>query len=467
MFRVGAGRPSVPSRFENRDITPEVGFKVAGNKILLGNDGWYEIQSAITYRTLYEGGRSAVVDPGVYNIINHTTGQRFENIVVSGTTSLRVSGESGTSRPKSADSGSQSNDGIDQSNSVAAQYGAGAPADFFNSQEPVDFSVNLSLTSMPPGVYSGEGGEQPINLWASVTASELGDRPLDGTLDVTVTPEADWGDVMIDAANTSATAGILATPAGPKTVAATVALMFASEMAKSVDVEYALAENPTENDNAGRDPEPGSFSKTWGLDSSPVSVSTDSHGVTTQSYPSGSVAVISRNPDGSVDIEISKPGITDSGKNGRVGVSIQQSADGVITGVERFSRESFDAPQPSTGVEKKEKSDSVDTDTNNPHPPVWGKPPEDDEPTPTQNPHPPEYEKPTSNPHPPIYDGGDGPADLEDTQTTVTSTLSEDSPTRNPHPPVYNSDGPSEPSDSPSGGQSNRSDEAPTRSPHP
>lgn len=46
------------------------------------DDGWYQVQNAADYSTLCEGGRSCHVAPGVYIVINHTTGQRYENVSV-------------------------------------------------------------------------------------------------------------------------------------------------------------------------------------------------------------------------------------------------------------------------------------------------------------------------------------------------------------------------------------------------
>lgn len=55
---------------------------VSGNTISWPSNGWYEVQYASSYNTVSEGGRSATLDPGIYNVINHTTGERFENIHV-------------------------------------------------------------------------------------------------------------------------------------------------------------------------------------------------------------------------------------------------------------------------------------------------------------------------------------------------------------------------------------------------
>lgn len=58
------------------------GVQVDGNTISWPVDGWYEVQSATSYNTMSEGGRSATLPAGSYNVINHTTGERFENVSV-------------------------------------------------------------------------------------------------------------------------------------------------------------------------------------------------------------------------------------------------------------------------------------------------------------------------------------------------------------------------------------------------
>ena len=55
---------------------------VNGNLISWPNDGWYQVQTADGNESICNGGRSCTVDPGVYLVINHETGQRFTNIEV-------------------------------------------------------------------------------------------------------------------------------------------------------------------------------------------------------------------------------------------------------------------------------------------------------------------------------------------------------------------------------------------------
>lgn len=57
---------------------------VTGNTISWADDGWYQVQTSADYQSVCEGGRSCDVEPGTYRVINHTTGMRYENIVVTG-----------------------------------------------------------------------------------------------------------------------------------------------------------------------------------------------------------------------------------------------------------------------------------------------------------------------------------------------------------------------------------------------
>jgi len=71
-------------RFENVAVTNSstTGFQVEGNTISWADDGWYQLQRADTYQTVCEGGTSCVVAPGSYVLINHTSGQRFTQVRV-------------------------------------------------------------------------------------------------------------------------------------------------------------------------------------------------------------------------------------------------------------------------------------------------------------------------------------------------------------------------------------------------
>jgi len=55
---------------------------VANGLISWPDDGWYQVQSATSLVTICEGGTSCNVHPGTYNVINLSTGQRHDNVVV-------------------------------------------------------------------------------------------------------------------------------------------------------------------------------------------------------------------------------------------------------------------------------------------------------------------------------------------------------------------------------------------------
>ncbi len=57
---------------------------VVGNTIEWRDDGWYQVLNATNYEALCEGGRSCTVANGTYILINHTTGDRDNNVTVNG-----------------------------------------------------------------------------------------------------------------------------------------------------------------------------------------------------------------------------------------------------------------------------------------------------------------------------------------------------------------------------------------------
>jgi hypothetical protein len=60
------------------------GVTVTGNTISWPDDGWYQVQNSSDYTTICNGGSSCVVEPGTYKVINHTTGEQFKDIEISG-----------------------------------------------------------------------------------------------------------------------------------------------------------------------------------------------------------------------------------------------------------------------------------------------------------------------------------------------------------------------------------------------
>jgi len=58
---------------------------VDGNVIKWTDAGWHQVQRHRTYETMCEGGYQCTVPPGVYTVINLSTGMRYEEISVLGT----------------------------------------------------------------------------------------------------------------------------------------------------------------------------------------------------------------------------------------------------------------------------------------------------------------------------------------------------------------------------------------------
>jgi len=81
---------STGARFENVHVgsAPETGnnnsavVTVQGQSLSWPNDGWYQVQEANNFLAVCEGGSGCVVQPGNYVVINHTTGERFNDITV-------------------------------------------------------------------------------------------------------------------------------------------------------------------------------------------------------------------------------------------------------------------------------------------------------------------------------------------------------------------------------------------------
>lgn len=57
-------------------------IRVVGSTITLPDDGYYQVQNELTYENICEGVRTCDVEPGLYIVINHTTGMRFDGFVV-------------------------------------------------------------------------------------------------------------------------------------------------------------------------------------------------------------------------------------------------------------------------------------------------------------------------------------------------------------------------------------------------
>lgn len=68
-------------------VAPVNAVTVSGSTISWPDDGWYQVQNSDTFATVCQGGTSCDVAAGNYVVINHTTGERFENRRVGGTPS--------------------------------------------------------------------------------------------------------------------------------------------------------------------------------------------------------------------------------------------------------------------------------------------------------------------------------------------------------------------------------------------
>ncbi|MFK7893887.1 MAG: DUF1566 domain-containing protein [Granulosicoccus sp.] len=70
------------------------GPTIRGNVISWTEPGWHQVQRQSTYESICNGGRECIVEPGLYTVINHGTGERFEDVFVAG-----VTGENAESPP--------------------------------------------------------------------------------------------------------------------------------------------------------------------------------------------------------------------------------------------------------------------------------------------------------------------------------------------------------------------------------
>jgi len=65
---------------------------VSGSTVSWPDDGWYQVLDESNYREVCAGGRSCELAPGSYLVVNHSSGVRFDGIVVGGA----VGGDSGS-----------------------------------------------------------------------------------------------------------------------------------------------------------------------------------------------------------------------------------------------------------------------------------------------------------------------------------------------------------------------------------
>ncbi len=75
-------------RFENVVVNNPMGndtdlsFDVVGNSLLFPEDNWFQVQNRTSFESLCNGESSCLLEPGCYIVINHTLGQRIENVVI-------------------------------------------------------------------------------------------------------------------------------------------------------------------------------------------------------------------------------------------------------------------------------------------------------------------------------------------------------------------------------------------------
>jgi len=79
--------------------TGSSGITLSGNTISWTGSDWFQVQSNDDFSTVCEGGSSCTVTPGIYNIINLTSGTRIEGFVVEGDGELSGGSGSAPSTP--------------------------------------------------------------------------------------------------------------------------------------------------------------------------------------------------------------------------------------------------------------------------------------------------------------------------------------------------------------------------------
>ena len=128
-------------RFENVNVSSSSGpdgITVNGSTIEWPDDGWYQVQSEDTGISVCEGGRTCTVTPGMYRIINHSTGERF--------TGIRV-----------GDSGATPTEPLNPGVTVAGNTIMWQGTDWYQVQAASDFSTQCeggSSCTVEPGIYN-------------------------------------------------------------------------------------------------------------------------------------------------------------------------------------------------------------------------------------------------------------------------------------------------------------------------
>ena len=157
---------------------------VTDSSIELPGDGWYQVQDAMSLASICEGVSICNVPAGTYIVINHTTGERFENITVSGT-----SGGMGSVTPTNS-TGGQGNI------SIAGDTLSWPDNGWYQVQSASDFSTLCEggrSCQVPAGSYiviNHSTGERYENITVNVASSGAGNSGGDNNNNATASTEA-------------------------------------------------------------------------------------------------------------------------------------------------------------------------------------------------------------------------------------------------------------------------------------
>lgn len=133
-------------------------FVINNNIIVFQNNGWFQVQRAADFSILCQGETSCNIPAGTYNVINHSSGQRYDGVVVATagtTTPMQPSG--GTPAPTTppappSNGGSPAADPVASGSQIILTGG-----DYYQVQSAVDFSTlcegNISSCSVADGLY--------------------------------------------------------------------------------------------------------------------------------------------------------------------------------------------------------------------------------------------------------------------------------------------------------------------------
>ena len=144
----GSSSSATPASTGSGSDQPQ-GISVTGNVISWPDDGWYQVQNALSQESICEGGRSCTVEPGLYQVINHSTGTRFD-IVDIGRAAVPVAPSIGTSP------GAPTGD-------VLAQLDAVLPRTF-RTLNGLDFEFAEALASELLDALAADTGAAPAGL---------------------------------------------------------------------------------------------------------------------------------------------------------------------------------------------------------------------------------------------------------------------------------------------------------------